>query len=171
MKGETAMNELDVLRMLLARRENYAITSVTALQGRLYHVVMRGEPYMAVILCSSFDFLRKRYHIAKDVPTLVICFEHTTVLPVKVLSMRAGNLAEPYELPQEITDLKRQRRGKLGSQVLLGMYISGMKMAQTIINDLPDTTRKRYLKKVEALGKRKRGRPVGLPPLVPSSAS
>src|SRR5579859_2182037 len=161
MKGETTLNELDVLRMLLARRENYAITSVTALQGRLYHVVMRGEPYMAVLLCSSFDFLRKRYHIAKDVPTLVICFEHTTVLPVKVLSLRAGNLAQPYELPEHIHDLESQRKGKIGSQVLLGMYLAGMRSAQQMVNDFPPTTRARYLEKARALGKRARGKPVG----------
>ena len=164
------MKELDVLRMFVARTDNYAVSHLSFLHGRLYQVTMQGESYTAVVLISSFAYYEKRYHIAKRRPTLVICFEHTTVLPVKVLSMRAGNLAEPYELPQEITDLERQRRGKLGSQVLLGMYISGMKVAQTIINDLPDTTRKRYLKKVEALGKRKRGRPVGVPSLAPSSA-
>lgn len=165
------MREIDVFRMFVARTDNYAVSSITFLHGRMYQITMAGEDYTVVVLLSSFEYYEKRYHIARRRPTLVICFEHNTVLPVKVLSMRAGNLAEPYELPQEITSIESQRYSKLGSQVLLGMYISGMKIAQTIINDLPDTTRKRYLRKVEALGKRKRGRPVGLTPLVTSSAS
>ncbi len=155
------MKETDVLRMFLARRENYAVSHVTYLQGRVYSVTMQGVNYRAVVLCSSFEFFEKRYHIAQEVPNLIICFEHTTVVPVKVLSLRLGNLAQPYELPEAIYDLEQQRKRKLGSQVLLGMYISGIKRAQTLVNALPPTTRKRYLDKVEALGKRKRGKPVG----------
>jgi hypothetical protein len=154
--------ETDVLRMLLARRDNYAVVGITPIRGRVYDVEIGNEHYNAVVLISSFEFYEKRYHIAEMLPTLVICFEHNTVLPIPVLSMRAGNLAKPYELPQEITDVEAQRHTKLGSQVLLGMYISGVKVAQTIINQLPESTRLRYLWRVKTLNKRKRGKPVGL---------
>lgn len=155
------MNETDVLRMFLARRENYAVNSVIPIQGRVYQVSMNGESYRAVVLLTSFDFFEKRYHIAKEVPTLVICYDHNSVLPVPVLSLRMGNLAQSYELPEAIYDIEEQRKGRIGSRVLLGMYLSGVKKAQTIVNNLPPTTRKRYLAKVKALGKRTRGKPVG----------
>jgi hypothetical protein len=87
---------------------------------------------------------------------------HTTVLPVAVLSLRAGNFARPYELPESIVDVEAQRKSKTGSQVLLGMYLCGMKSAQTLVNtSLPPTTRRRYLARAQALGKRTRGKPVG----------
>src|SRR5258708_979299 len=116
--------------MLLARRENYAVTFIERLVGRIYQVTMNNEHYQAVVLVHSFQFYTLRYHLAAHVPTLVICFEHDTVLPVKCLSLLKGNLARPYELPEDIDDLRVQRRGKTGSQVLLGMYVSGVRAAQ-----------------------------------------
>jgi len=127
---------------------------------------MNGKHYNAVVLVSSFQFYELRYHIATQVPNLVICYEHTTVLPVAVLSLRAGNFAEPYDLPEGITpeNIDEKRLTKTGSQVLLGQYICGVKAAQTYINfDLPPTTRKRYQERAKALGKRRRGKPVGRP--------
>ncbi|GER87592.1 hypothetical protein KDW_17540 [Dictyobacter vulcani] len=164
------MTEKDVLRLFLARRENYAISSVMHLKGRVYSLVMDGEHYKGAVLLNSFQFYEKRYHVAKDVPSLVICYEHNTVLPVAVLSLRAGNFAKPYELPAEISDVEVQRFTKTGSQVLLGMYICGVKSAQTLINThLPYTTRQRYLARAKALGKRKRGKPVSNEPLLAPS--
>jgi hypothetical protein len=156
------ITEMDVYRMFLARRENYAVSHIGHRQGRVYDLLMNGKPYKAVVLASSFDFYEKRYHIAMDVPTLVICYEHTTVLPVAVLSLKAGNFAEPYELPESISDVEEQRCSKVGSKVLLGQYICGLTKAQDIVNNhLPPTTRKRYQERAKALMKRKSGKPVG----------
>jgi hypothetical protein len=155
------MKEIDVLRMLLARRENYAISQVAHVKGRMYRLVMNGEYYNAVVLLSSFQFYELRYHIAETVPSLVICQDHNTVLSIPVLSMRAGNLAKAYELPEDIVNIAEQRATKTGSQVLLGQYISGVKSAQSYVNALPVTTRKRYLARAKLLGKRKKGKPVG----------
>ncbi|GCE04782.1 hypothetical protein [Dictyobacter aurantiacus] len=164
------MTEKDILRLFLARRENYAVTSLAHLKGRVYTLVMNGEHYKAVMLQNSFQFYEKRYHVARDVPSLVICYEHNTVLPVAVLSLRAGNYAQPYELPAEISDVEAQRFSKTGSQVLLGMYMCGVKSAQTLINThLPPTTRQRYLTRAKALGKRTRGKPVGNLPVQATS--
>ncbi|SRR6266571_3179151 len=157
------MNELDVSRLLLARRENYGISEIAHISGRAYSVVMNGHCYNAVVVPTSFDFYQMRYHLAKRVPDLVICFEHTTVLPVCCLSMKAGRIAEPYDLPGGITDVEKQRhRSKIGSQVLLGMYLCGMREAQAIIHhkDFPPRSRRRYIEKARLLGKRNRGRPV-----------
>lgn len=162
------MKETDVLGLLLARRENYAVGSIRPFHGNMYHVTMQSQDYTAVVLLTSFDYYEKRYHLGKVLPSLVVCFEHNTVLPVPVLSLRAGNLAKEYELPisVELSDLEVKRRSKLAHKVLLGMSMSGMKAAQAIVRKLPETTQRRYTSEIKALGKRGRGRPVGLQPKI-----
>jgi hypothetical protein len=158
------MKERDVIHALRARADNYGISNITLISGCLYSLLMNGEWHDAVMLLHSFQYYEKQYHITtKRKPTLIVCYEHNTVVPIPVLSMRAGNFAKAYELPEEIDDIETQRWSKLGAQVLLGMYISGVRLAQTIIKELPSSTRNRYLQKVEDLGRRKRGRPVGIP--------
>lgn len=154
------MNEADVISLLLARRENYEISQIAHLKGRMYRVVLGNNHYNAVVIVSSFEYYQRRYHLAKEVPTLCICFTHDTVLPLPCLSLVKGNFALAYELPEKITDVEQQRTSRTGSQVLLGMYLSGVRLAQDLIDSFPATTRKRYLKRVEALSRRARGRPV-----------
>jgi hypothetical protein len=157
------MEERDVLRMLLARSDNYSVARVKAVRGRLYDITMNGQLYRALILVHSFSYYELRYHVSLVRPTLVVCYIHDSVLPIPVLSTRIGNYAQAYELPEQITDIATQRATKVGSQVLLGMYMSGVRSAQEIFKELPVSTRNRYLQRVEELGKRKRGKPVGLP--------
>src|SRR5882762_1497813 len=157
------MNELEVFRLLLARREHYSISEIHHISGRAYSLVMDDRRYTAVIIPRSFDFYEMRYHLARHVPDLVICFAHDTVIPVSCLSLKAGRIAMPYDLPAQITNVEAQRhRSKIESQVLLGMYMLGMKSAQDIIHDkdFPKTTRKRYLQRAKELSNRRPGRPV-----------
>jgi hypothetical protein len=156
------IQEIDVLRLLIARADNYGISRVSPLRGRLYAVTMNEENYTAVVLTHSFAYYEKRYHISRNKPTLIVCYVHDTVVPMPVLSMRAGNFAKAYELPAEIEDIETQRWSKTGAHVFIGMYISGVRLAQTMMKELPVSTRNRYLQKVKDLGRRKRGRPVGL---------
>jgi hypothetical protein len=157
------MNELDVFRLLLARRDNYGISEIAHISGRAYSLVMHGKKYNAVVLPNSFAFYEKRYHIAKQVPDLVICFAHDTVLAIPCLSMKTGTFAESYDLPVHIKDVEKQRhRSKVGSQVLLGMYLCGMVEAQVLVNKFKPTTRKRYVERATELGRRRPGRPVGI---------
>jgi hypothetical protein len=154
------MNEKDVLQLLLARRDNYEVSSVTHLRGRIYRVIMGSNHYTAVVIPSSFEYYQRRYHLANVPPTLCICLIHDTVLAIPCLSLLKGNLAHAYELPEQITDIEQQRTSRTGSQVLLGMYLTGMRVGQEMVASLPLTTKKRYLRRVQALGKRMRGRPV-----------
>jgi hypothetical protein len=159
------MNELDVFRLLLARRDNYGISEIAHIGGRAYSLVMHGRMHTAIIVTNSFDFYQLRYHIAKHLPDLVICFAHDTVLPIPVLSMKASNLAKPRELPAGITNMEKQRhRSKIGSQCLLGAYLCGLKSAQDIIHhkDFPARTRRRYIERARELGRRRPGRPVSI---------
>ena len=159
------MNELEVFRLLLARRDNYHISEIRHTGGRAYSLIMEGRTYRAVILSRSFDFYEMRYHLGKRVPDLVICFQHDSVLPIEVLSLKSSRKADAYELPAHITNVEQQRhRSKVGSQVLLGMYLCGMRDAQKIIHhkDFPKTTRKRYLQRAKELSNRRPGRPVGI---------
>ncbi len=56
----------------------------------------------------------------------------------------------------------RSEKNKVAAQVLLGLYLSGMQRARDVIfsDAFPESTRRRYLARVKALNKRKRGRPV-----------
>jgi uncharacterized protein YqiB (DUF1249 family) len=155
------MTELEVFRLLLARRENYGISEIVPISGRTYSLTMKQTAYTAIIVTNSFDFYQLRYHLAKHVPTLIICFSHDSVVPVTCLSLKAGRIALPYDLPAHIRNVEQQRHGsKVGSQVLLGMYLCGMQDAQKLVNKLPDRTRRRYLQRARELSNRKPGRPV-----------
>ena len=154
------MREIDIMRMFEARSDNYAVKDITHIRGRAYSLTMEGKHYNAVVLYKSFQYYEMRYHLAKEKPTFIVCYQHNTVVPIPVLSLKAGRLAEKYELPEEIEDIIDQRRTKTGTRVLLGMYISGMRFAQDLVKDLPDTTKARYLQKAKELSHRKRGRPV-----------
>jgi hypothetical protein len=154
------MSEPDVIRLLLARRDNYDISHIARVKGRIYHLVMADQHYNAVVLPSSFDYYQRRYHLAKVPPTMCICLIHDTVLTIPCLSLLKGNFAHAYDLPEQITDVESQRKSPLGSRVLLGMYLCGMRVAQEMVADLPTTTRKRYIRRAQALGKRTQGRPV-----------
>jgi hypothetical protein len=155
------MTEVDVFRLLLASRDNYGISEIAHISGRAYSLVMNGRIYTAVVLSDSFEFYERRYHIARHVPSLIICFEYTTVVAVYCLSLKSGRIALPYDLPVQITNVVAQRhRSKTGSQVLLGMYLCGMRSAQKIVNDLPPRSRRRYIERARLLGKRRPGRPV-----------
>jgi hypothetical protein len=159
------MNELDVFRLLLARRDNYDVSEIKPIGGRAYTLVMRGQRYTAVVLSSSFQYYELRYHIGKRLPDLVICFSHDSVIPVMCLSLKSSRIAEPCELPTGITNLEKQRhRSKIGSQCLLGAYMCGLKSAQDIIHhkDFPPRTRRRYIERARELGKRRQGRPVSI---------
>jgi hypothetical protein len=155
------MREVDILRMFEARADNYAVKDISHIRGRAYSLTMEGKHYNAVVLFSSFQYYELRYHLARQKPNLVVCYQHNTVVPIPVLSLKAGRHAKEYELPEDITDIEAQRFTKTGCRVLLGMYISGVRRAQDIIKDLESpTTKARYLQKAKDLSRRKRGRPV-----------
>lgn len=151
------MKEIHVLRMFLARMDNYGVTHIAHVRGRIYEVVMNGQQHKAVLLVNSYSYYDDRYHIAKNKPTMVICYEHDTVLPIPALSMRYGNYAKSYERPEGIKDIVAQRHTRLGSKVFIGMYITGFRIAQDMMKDFPPSTRTRYKQRIEALNKRKQG--------------
>jgi hypothetical protein len=123
-------------------RENYGITDVTHISGRAYSVTKDGKIYNAVVLLSSFGFYELRYHLAKRVPSLIVCFQHDTVVPVTCLSLKSGRIALPHDLPKGYSDVEGQRfRSKTGSQVLLGMYLCGMRDAMKIVDKLKPRSR------------------------------
>lgn len=155
------MNEIEVFRLLLARRDNYSISEIVPISGRAYSVTMDGQHYNAVVLSNSFEFYERRYHLAKKIPNLVICFQHDTVLAVTCLYLKSGRIAEPFAIPDQITNVEAQRhRSKVGSQVLLGMYLCGMRAAQALVSGFKPRTRSRYIERAQELSKRRPGRPV-----------
>src|SRR5271157_1179449 len=143
------MREIDILRMFEARADNYAISSISHIRGRAYSFVMSGKQYNAVVLNTSFDYYQLQYHLSKAKPNFIVCYQHNTVVPVPVLSLKAGRFAKEYELPEEIVDVESQRFTKIGCRVLLGQYISGVRSAQDLIKNFPYTTKARYLQRAK----------------------
>jgi hypothetical protein len=157
------MNENEVFNMFLARRDNYGVSDIQHVAGHKYDITMKGKGYHMVVLPNSFQFYEKRYHIAKTMPSLVICFCHDTVLPVACLSMEDSHLAQPLALPARITSMDKQRhKSKAGSQVVLGGFMAGNREAVELVDSLPERTRRRYHERAKELGKRRRGRPVSI---------
>jgi hypothetical protein len=155
------------LYAVLARRDNYDLTDIEHFRGKYFDVVLQGRRYTAVVLFSSFEFYVKRYHLADIQPTLCICKVHDTVLPIACLHLQASNFAAPYELPEQIAHVGDKRKGKIGSRVLLGQYLLGVHSAVDLVEDLPDSTRKRYAARARTLQKRVVGKPVGNKPKRP----
>lgn len=155
------MTEDDVMRILLSRRDSYKVSEIQHISGHKYEIVMEGKRYNAVVLPSSFAFYEKRYHLARVMPSLVITFTHNTILPVTCLSMDDSHLALPLDLPARIKNMEEQRhKSKAGSQVVLGGFMAGESNAVKLVNALPPRSRRRYIERVTALGRRSRGRPV-----------
>jgi hypothetical protein len=157
------MTEREVLNLLLARRDNYDISEVRHVYGRVYSIVMNNRELVALVLPRAFDFYELRYHLCKELPDMVICHQQDTVLAMACIDLKSGRIAEPYALPTKIRNVETQRfRSKSGSQCLLGMLMCGMKMAHSILDRLPATTAKRYRARAKALSKRKAGKPVSI---------
>lgn len=153
--------EKQVLHTLVGRRANYGLSYIKHSIGNYYDVVLNGEHYTAVVLFASFDFYERRYHLAEVPASLCICMVHNTVLPIACLSLQASNFAEPFDLPEQIEHIGAKRKSKTGSRVLLGQYILGVHSAIDFVENLPDSTRKRYAARARVLQKRVRGKPVG----------
>lgn len=159
------ITELDVLRLLLARRANYGITDIQFIGGRAYSIVMGGETHMAILVSNAFDYYAMRYHLCEEIPTLVVCYEHDAVVPIECLTLKSGHIGKPHDLPAQIKNVEAQRhRSKPGSQILLTMYLCGMKEAMKIVDKLPPRSRRRYLQRARELGLRQPGRPVSIQP-------
>jgi hypothetical protein len=158
--------------MLTARAENYGIKDIKHIRGRIYSLTMdktevidgkeiiADGQYRAVLLINSFDYYLDRYHMSKNRPSLIICFDHNTCVPIPVLSVHYGHLAASYELPEVIHDIETQRHTKVGSKVFVGMYLSGLRQAQAMMQEFPPSTKTRYKQRITTLNKRKVGTPV-----------
>lgn len=159
--------------MLLSRQDTYnlLLAQLRSLELHVmtYHsqwlldveVAEGGEHkrYTAVILATSFDYWRYRYHLAKHPPTLVICYEHDTCINVPVLSLHDGYLYAPCHFPSWFGDYEA-RATRRGKQIFLGALLSGVGSAFAALDRLPRSTRYRYHNDLKLLRRRKRGRPV-----------
>jgi hypothetical protein len=115
--------------------------------------------WRALILARSSDYWQQRVHLRRTSrPDLVICYEHDTCLPCAVLPLDEGWLYHPCELPHWYAP---QMRGtKRGCMVLLGQLLSGDERGFKLFDDLPRTTRYRYLAKLRHFSHNRRGRPL-----------
>ncbi len=157
------MSRQDVHNLLLAQLKSLELQVVTVHSQFLWSVEIadQGEhkTYTAVILPSSFDYWRRRYHLAKHPPTLVICYEHDSCLNLPVLSLHDGYLYAPCHFPHWFGDYEA-RATRRGKQIFLGALLSGVGSAFAALDRLPRSTRYRYHNDLKLLRRKKRGRPV-----------
>jgi len=124
--------------------------------GSSYSFAIRcqGRSYHALILMRSSDYWEKRIHMGKDAPDLLIVWLHDSCVPVAVLALRTGDWDQPYSHAQ-VT-----QRNRYTARIIVGQLLCGLQAAYDEIAQFPEGTRYRYLAKVAALSKRKRGRPL-----------
>jgi len=157
------LNRQDTHNLLLAQLNSLELKVIAVSSRWLWEVELPDEDgrktYMAVILPTSFDWWRKRYHLAKHKPTLIICYEHTTCINVPVLALHDGYLYAPCHFPPWFHDYA-DRTTQKGKQVFIGALLSGVASAFDALDKLPRSTQYRYRNDLKSLRRKKRGRPV-----------
>jgi len=157
------MSQQDTYNLLLAQLKSLDLQVIAVHRQFLWQVAIedQGEKktYTAVILPSSFEYWRKRYHLAQHPPELVICYEHDTCVNVPVLSLHDGTLFAPCHFPPGFHDYEA-RSTRRGKQIFLGAILSGVGSALSELDKIPRSTRYRYQNDLKLLRRKKRGRPV-----------
>ena len=121
-------------------------------------VSITGQSYRALVLARSRDFWLQRIHLHRTRPSLVICYQHDTCLPCAALALDEGYLYEGCELPHWYAPPKRCTAR--GHMVLLGQLLSGVDAGFQQLEQLPRSTRYRYLARMKQLMQNRAGRPL-----------
>jgi len=160
------LSRQDTHHLLLAQLNSLDLKVISVYRQFLWQVEIedpddqgRRKRYTAIILPSSFEYWRRRYHLAKHPPELVICYEHDTCLNVPVLSLHDGTLYAPCHFPPWFSEYSA-RRTRRGKQVFLGALLSGVGSAFAALDSLPRSTQYRYHHELKLLRRKRRGRPV-----------
>lgn len=153
------LSRQDTKNLLLAQLRGLDLQVKAVYGDWLLSIEVEGKQYTAVILATSFEYWRKRYHLARNPPGLVICYQHDTCVNVPVLSLHDGTLYAPCHFPAWFGsyDGRFTRRGK---QVFLGALLSGVASAYDELDRLPRSTQYRYHHDLKMFRRHKRGRPV-----------
>ncbi len=128
-----------------------------------FAVILRGEPYIAHVVVSSFDYYERRVHLRHDERpiTLLICGQHTTCVPVHIEAVFSlPQSYDPYQLPAAYTPEKRGTM--LGKRVVLGQLICQTIEPEEAFAPCAPSTRFAYLAKMKQLRKPAPGRPPSL---------
>lgn len=154
------LERLPVTQLLLAQASALNIRIEAVGKGRCIGLCIGTEHYHAWLCNRSSDYWTARVSLL-DTPgrvNLVVCETHDSVLPIRVLSLDSGTLYGALKPPAWYAPEKRGTRS--GSTVFLGQLLSGVAEAYTTLDTLPESTRYRYLARVKAILRGKRGRPV-----------
>src|SRR2546430_2035747 len=117
------LSRQDVANLLLAQLRSLDLQVIAYYSQWLVEVEIHehGEPrrYTAVILAASFDYWRKRDHLAANPPGLVICYQHDPFINAPVLSLQDGTFYAPSPSPTCFHDYGKARTSHKGKQCLL----------------------------------------------------
>ena len=114
-------------------------------------------PQEALVLVRSSDYWKKRVHLQKHELTMLLVWRHDSIVPLPVLSLCDGHWHAAR------TNTKTHAaRNRYTASLLLGELLCGNQRAYDELEQLPASTRYRYLKRVHALMHRERGRPLAV---------
>ena len=117
-----------------------------------------GQPQIAMVLPTSFDFYVYRLNSVKRRVNVLIVQRHNAVVPVKVVSLSQVTSYEPLYVPQ-VEREKRQRRNHEEAMLFVSKLLLNFESAWEELQHMSDRSRQRYLRLRDEYLKPRVGRP------------
>jgi hypothetical protein len=152
------MDRRETLNLFFSHAPALHIALLRAYSTYGLEVEITGQSYRALVLSHSSEFWIQRIHLHRTRPDLVICFTHDTCIPCAALDLSEGFMYEACELPHWYAPEKRFTAR--GHMVLLGQLLSGVEAGFQQLEQLPRSTRYRYLARMKRFMQNRAGRPL-----------
>ena len=117
-----------------------------------------GEPQIAMVLPTSFDFYEYRLNSAKRRVNVLIVQKHNAVVPLKVVSLSQVTSYDPLFVPN-IEREERQRRNHEEAMLFVSKLLLNFESAWEELKDMSDRSQQRYIRLRNEYLKPRVGRP------------
>jgi hypothetical protein len=141
-------------------------------RGYAFSALLNGKPVVGVVLVRSSDFWEYRLHLEdkgnkrqhRPPVGLVVCYRHDSVLPVHVFALEDGRDYDREDLPAKYADFAKVRaeHSRHSAKVFLGGLLCGNKSAHDLLQDMDESTRRKYEARMHSYQRRPPGRPLAV---------
>jgi hypothetical protein len=146
----------ETLFRLHAKEQGLGISDLERLGDFAYRVTLDGETLNALVLSRSWDYWEYRLSFAAPTVSLVICSQHDSCLPVRVLEVgSSGYCYAARDLPRDAAPPGAKRTCKT-ARVFVGALLSGDQQAFNALAQMHSSSQKRYRRRMEHLLTEKR---------------
>ena len=130
--------------------------------GLAFSCLLNGKSVRAVALVKSSDYWEYRLHLQRPSTTLVVCYRHDSVVPTHVLALEDGRDYEPEDLPGKYASIAdvAASLSRHNARIFFGALMCGKKAAHDLLQDMKESTRRKYEAKMHKYQRRQRGRPL-----------